>query len=186
MIAVGVIFDLLPILLLVGIIFWVIVSMGGSMEDVKHLSKSIEVYTGANESNWFDRIFDKAGALIVGGISGGSLAKGAVAGGLTAFFFGPFIYVVASFIASTLAYIFFTFWFLAKGVNIWAFGSFQRTLVNLSTIIVENVPIVDLFPGITVMVWRHITISRAEDKLKESELVHKVNKRLSMLAQAQS
>ena len=184
MLGFGVFFDLLPIILLVVVGFFVISSlgMGNYSEDVTNLSKADKAIEEGGFWNTVAGWGIKGTAYTrIGGRAAKDTVKIALFGGGSALIFGPPLYMIGSFVASILAYLFFTIWFFIKGVNIWTFGSAQRVLVNMGSIIVEHIPGLDLLPGITFMVWRHVVISRAEDTLKDSELLHKTTQQINLL-----
>lgn len=85
--------------------------------------------------------------------------------GMAGVMVGPLLYAMVSLAVSILTVLIFSFWFLMHRVNMWAFKT-NRIAVNLISIIVELIPGLDLLPGTTFMVWRHIKISEAEDKKK--------------------
>jgi len=185
MIAFGILFDLFPLLLVVGVAVFVMYSLGG-MENVgkgtANIQAANELAQQENTTGSAEEALTGAGIGLIGAAQAGSgaaqAAVGILAGGATVFFIGPLIYVIGSFITSTIAYFFFTIWFFMKGVNIWSFGSVERMTVNVCTFVVEHVPILDLLPGITFMVWRHVEVSRIEDTLKENALRFSVAQKL--------
>jgi hypothetical protein len=91
-----------------------------------------------------------------------------------------------SFIATFCAYIIFTIWFFTKGVNIWSFNSAERVGINMVSGLIEFIPILNLLPGITMMVWRHIKISQKEDQAKEAERSKKIQTQLQNSGQNSS
>ncbi len=105
-------------------------------------------------------------------------AIGVALTGVGAIFIGPLIYETISFISTILAYLLFTFWFLFNGVNIWSFSKPKKVFLNLITIIVEEIPILDLLPGTTFMVWRHIKMSQTEDKIKNNKIIQQAQNRI--------
>ena len=179
MLAFGVFFDLLPIILVLVVIFFVISQVGGGI--VEEAASYAEAGQQIEEGGVWNTVHGYVWKVVAGSRVLVQVGWKALVGGTAALFFGPFLYIIGSFIASTLAYFFFTFWFFMKGVNIWTFGSAQRVLVNVTSIIVEHIPGLDLLPGITFMVWRHVVISRAEDALKDSELLNKTTQQLNIL-----
>lgn len=74
-----------------------------------------------------------------------------------------------SWVSSVLGYIFFTIWFFFKGVYIWSFDKSTKVLINIVTFLIEMFPGLDLLPGTTFMVWRHVKISQKQDKDKFAE-----------------
>ena len=93
----------------------------------------------------------------------------AITGGTASVFVGPIIYTAASFLSTITAYLCFTFWFLSKRVYMWSFSKPERVFVNMVTLVIENVPLLDILPGTTLMVWRHVKISQMEDKNKSKK-----------------
>jgi len=184
MLAWGVFFDLLPIILLIIAGYFVVSSlgMGNYSEDVGNLANADQAIEAGGFWNTFAGYAIKGTAYTrIGGRATKDVVKIVFFGGASAFLFGPFIYMIGSLVASTLAYFVFIIWFYIKGVNILTFSSAQRVLVNIGSIIVEHIPGLDLLPGITFMVWRHVVISRAEDALKDSELLNKTTQQLNIL-----
>lgn len=183
MIGVAILFDLLPLMLLIVVVVFMMYSATGNMaEDLSNIAKANQAAQNGTAHGFWGWLAVKT----IYGIGGARVAVKAgaalFAGGLGAIILGPIVYTIGSFFASTFAYIIFTVWFFVKGVNIWSFSSTERVLVNMSAIIVENIPLLDLLPGITFMAWRHVKISRAEDTIKDSELLNKASKVASKLA----
>jgi hypothetical protein len=48
--------------------------------------------------------------------------------------------------------------------------------------IVEEIPLLDLLPGTTIMVWRHVKMSQVEDKIKNNEITISKLSRINKLA----
>ncbi len=144
MVTVGVLFDLFPFLLILIAIIIVFSIAGGDLETVADAAKGETI------------------AKV-------KVARSIGSAGVAGFFIAPIIYVAGSYIGLFLGYIFFTFWFMFKGVYMWSFSNSKRVIVNIISIAVESIPLLNLLPGITLMVLRHVKISQAEDKLKETE-----------------
>lgn len=159
MIVVGILFDLLPFILILAAIGVVMYGLGGDAETV----------AGAAQGSKLDMF--KLGVSGAGGIA-------------TAILAGPLLYVIGSFITLVFGYFSFTIWFLFKGVNIWSFNSVQRVLVNAIAVAVESIPILNMLPGITLMVWRHVKVTQAEDFLTNSLEGEKVQKQLAHFAKS--
>jgi hypothetical protein len=125
-------------------------------------------------------------AAIAVGSAAYKLAKAAAtgAGGIgILFLLIPLVYTAVSFISTLLAYFVFTIWFFLKGVNMWSFTNAQRVGINLLSGIIEFLPLVNLLPAITVMVWRHVKISQVEDRIKEADQAKKIQQQLNNLPQ---
>ncbi len=190
MIAVGVFFDLVPIIAILAMMFVVFQLSGGFF-----------INNAANNASLASKYCAEAKKPSTGGIAGWYhhwLAKNAcetytnfakehavigvgiatISGGLVAFFVGPIIYTAVSFISTFVAYTLFFFWFGFKGVNMWSFRNEKRILTNIGTFIIENIPVVDLLPGTTFMVWMHIKLSRNEDVVKTKEKNEKIKRKL--------
>lgn len=83
------------------------------------------------------------------------------------FIMSPLLYMFTSIISTSIAYILFTIWFFFKKVNMWSVSKMSRLFTTLVTLLIENIPLVDLLPGTTLMVWRHVKTTQAEDKMKQ-------------------
>ena len=171
MIAVGVLFDLMP-MLLIAIMMLVTFNLFGSNwavnDYIYHSNKASEwcAYSKAHPYNIFakERCFHhtrraKNSTYYAGGI----LAFQTGGAGLVGLFVGPIIYTAGSFISTFMAYLLFFFWFGFKRVNMWSFKNEKRILTNIGTSIIEGIPVLNLLPGITLMVWIHIKLSQNED-----------------------
>ncbi len=172
MIFVGVLFDLTPILLVVLAVVVIVMLGGDIIGGAQHLQQAQDT-SGFWKSTWnpfsgFYRAYHNivGDAKIVGGVVGG---------GLVGIFLGPVIYTLGSWVSTFFAYIFFTIWFLFRGVFIWSFTSPSRLAITTTTLVIENIPVVDLLPGTTFMVWRHIKKSRTEDDKKHNENIASLN-----------
>ncbi len=145
--ALALFFDVLPVLVL-------IVAAALAFAGINDFTSCF----GAATSGWFSW----AGASCAVAV-----AKGAVTGGLTIaalFFAGPILYAVVSMMVSLIAGLFFTLvFFFGYHVNIWEMRS-NRLMVNLFTGLIEVIPVLNLLPGVTVMVWSHATISQKTDR----------------------
>lgn len=166
MVAVAILIDLLPlifILLAVGLVVYVLAGdVGQDMLD-------------SVGGNYVDDRWNRLQILWKAGRAG--------AGGLMLLVFvGPLLYTVASFLSIFFGYLLFTFWFMFKGVNMWSFRSMQRVIVNLTAAVVELIPLVNLLPGISLMVWRHVKLSQMEDRVKNEENIHSISKQLARRA----
>ena len=177
MLAMGVFFDLLPVILIFVAVGLVIMLLGDTGVTASHAVVAAEL---CESTPWY-YVFDKAGACIVKNAASVEVVVSLFLGGATAIFLGPFIYTFGSFLSTILAYFFFTVWFYMKGVHMWTFTKGQRVLVNLCTVVVETIPLLNLLPGITFMVWRHVAISQAEDAIKDSELQNKAAQQMNKL-----
>lgn len=171
MILVGIFFDLLPVLLVfyliliatygVGSAFGDLLSSAANAADIcKSVGGKWDLWGGARCLGAKMEVY--TAALLA---SGAGLGAGAAAG----FFIAPTLYVFGSYAASITAFLFFTLWFLFRGVYIWSFGNSKKVVVNLFSVVVENIPLVNLLPGISLMVWRHVRIAQMEDKKKNEK-----------------
>lgn len=187
MIAVGIIFDLLPILSILIMVFVVFQLTGGTM-----IGKSFQ--TASEAEKWCAELRDpntgfwrtRIAAFYCGNGSAHAREQfsygiiGAVlSDSLVLFFLGPIIYTATSIISTFMAYLLFFFWFGFKRVNMWSFNNEKRILINFGTFIVENIPGLDLLPGTTFMVWVHIRLSRNEDEEKAKEGTANIKSKLA-------
>jgi hypothetical protein len=187
MIFAGIVFDLIPLGLVVIMMMFIFAAINGSgigenlseiAEDTAKLNKAPADSGGGYGADIdLGSVHNPIPAINVGINAGiiffktGGAGIAAVAGGIIA---GPIIYTIGSFVATICGYLFFTFWFLFKGVNIWSFSSTKRVIWNGITGFIETVPILNMLPGTTLMVWKHISITNAEDMLKHNEAMKKV------------
>ncbi len=180
MIAVGVLFDLMPMLLIVITMLVVFQLTGGTMlgDAVKDYAqqKTLEEKSGLDYGKWGGWIFKpsdyaKTRVYFVGAVGGTSAV-------LTVLFLGPVIYTAGSFISTFMAYLLFFFWFGFKRVNMWSFKNEKRILTNVGTSVIEGIPGLNILPGITLMVWIHIKLSRNEDMEDAKEKNEKMKRKL--------
>lgn len=151
MLTVAVLFDLLPLLAVLGAGGLMFSMVDSSGQDACAVSKALEGSAFAAGV--------KLGADV---LCKGNTAVGVAAAGGVMFVVGPFLYVGISVFISIVTVLVYSFWFALHHVNMWAFRS-KRLTTNLVAAIVENVPLLNLLPGTTFMVWRHIKISDMED-----------------------
>ena len=97
-------------------------------------------------------------------------------GGFTAVFIGPLLYMVGSLISSVMYLMVFSLWFAFYGVHIWSFTKAKKLFINLITLVVESIPGPDMLPTITIMVFTHIKVSRAEDRVAHIEAQAKMRR----------
>lgn len=173
MILVGAFFDLIPILLVIGAIGLTVYGMGATFGGTV---KSIQ--NADDACSWSNLMlpFGVHKCLAYKGSAGAKVALSLASGIGVGIFIGPTLYVFGSYLSSITAYIFLSLWFLLKGVNIWSFSNTKKVITNVSSIIVENIPVLNLLPGITLMVWRHVKISQMEDHAENSEGVQKISR----------
>jgi len=162
MIAVGIFFDLLPFLSVLLMLIFVMMGVATLIG-----LDSIKSCASVSEKWW--RIGD---GIRCGWMLGKVFVTGAATIG-SLVIMGSTLYSIVSWISTAIAYTLFTVWFWVKGVRIWSFSRASRILVNMMTIIIEMIPLLDLLPGTTVMVWRHVKVSQTEDKAKHKALVKK-------------
>lgn len=179
MIGIGLLFDLLPILIIlvlfmVGIYF--IVTTSGLTE----LADVATTISDPDAGFWEKTAAKTKGAWI--GFRVGFETILATAFGV--FFFLPLLYTLTSFMSVFIGYLLFTFWFMFRGVYIWSFSNPKKILVTLTTAILETIPLVNLLPGITIMVWRHVKYTQMEDALQNKETVVKTARMIQRVAPA--
>lgn len=168
MVLIAIFFDLLPIIFIfISIALIAYALSDGIGEDIVDLAQSGNFIT-----EWKNKAEIAAQA-----------AAGATASLAVLIFLGPALYTIGSFISVFFGYIFFTVWFFMKGVNIWSFDSTERVGVNLLAGIIELIPMINILPGITVMVWRHVKISQKEDRVKNTEQAKKIQGKLNAFVQ---
>jgi hypothetical protein len=192
MVAIAVFFDLLPIIALgvmLYILFQAVVTgdVGSALEHYSAAERAAERSFEADDSTLsgvLEEIFihDNVNAYhkLAATYYGAKVIIGASGASVIAFFIGPLIYEIVSFSSTIVAYLLFTLWFLFKKVNIWSFTKPKKVFLNLITMIVEEIPILDLLPGTTIMVWRHVKMSQVEDTIKNNKIIasglSKINK----------
>lgn len=154
----AVFFDLFPTILIFLAIAISIYSLGG----VGVLEDIADSFGGNVIDDWWNRsqVVYKTGAYSATAI-------------LELIFIGPLIYTIGSFVATIFAFLVFIPWFYLKGVNMLSFSKSSRILANGLSALIESVPVLNLLPGITFMVWRHIKITQMEDKIKNFEVANK-------------
>ena len=143
MITTAILFDLLPIILALMMLFAAFQGGGGPQE--------------APDTPWWN-VYQQAKDFVQ---SIGDAAEGAVVAVLSIVVFAPLAYVVGSLLAPFLALLVFTLWFFMKGVN-------PFSITGLLIMFIEFVPIpfANILPGITVVVWRRVRASRREDEVR--------------------
>jgi len=186
----GIFFDLLPILaLLVGgaFIFQAVTNNGviggaisGAQKNQTYHEKALEEANKKeykewwhfmyNSQLWQERFNAKSNIKTDKAITTTAVATGLFLSGTATIVAGPFIYMIMSFVGAFIAYTLFTLWFLMRKINIWSLSKPTRLLTTILSTIPESIPIINiLVPGITVMVWSHIKVSRIEDAKKLAE-----------------
>lgn len=90
----------------------------------------------------------------------------------------PIIAAMVSAIAGVLSVLIFTVWFAALRVHVMGL-SYRRAMINLTTMVIESIPVLNLLPMQTVAVILHICITNKEDdkKIKEHGKKHEADKR---------
>ncbi len=155
MVAVGILFDLLPVAALIAaaaLVFYGISSLG--TECIKAAGAGISGYV------WH-------GAQCV--IQVGVKITAAIAAALTMITLGPLILAIASVLSNVLFAGVFTIWFMAHGVFMWA-ATPKRFLTNFATFIVKFFPVLNiLIPACTTAVLLHIKATREEDERKAKD-----------------
>lgn len=144
MIGTAFLFDFFPIIVLVIAIVIIFTQIGGACAGVK----------GA-----FGGLVGIAMKSTKCGVSLLAAAGGSVA----MMYVGPAIYAGLAYASKAIAFGMFFLWFWFLGWNMWAFKAKNLT-INMTAFVIESLPIIELIPAITIMVWRHITLSRAADK----------------------
>ena len=162
MLAVGILFDLLPLFLIIGTSVFVFKLLGDA--SAKAASNVAACFNPATLTDlWNCAMFASSPVTELSKIA---LASGAAA--FTAVTLGPIMYAIGSFTSTLLALFVFLVWFLVKRVNPFS-PTAKRMLTNLLTMIVESIPLLNILPGITFAVSRHIRISRMEDEERHRE-----------------
>jgi len=171
MVAVAFLFDLIPIILLCLVFYFILDALGGfnTLTDAFDTGecKELTVDMGATGLDLGrdtitvcenETAFAKVKLLFA--------LSGAISGTV---FTGPLVYSVGSFMATFFGYMCFTIWFAINKVNMWSFSKTGRVFANAFSALIELVPLLNLLPGITFMAWRHVKITQAEDELKNRE-----------------
>ncbi len=83
----------------------------------------------------------------------------------------PLMAAMVSAIAGIISVLLFTLWFAVLRVNVMGLN-YRRVMVNLTTAIIESIPILNLFPMQTIGVLLHIYIANKEDdhKIKAAKI----------------
>lgn len=148
LLSVAFIFDLLPILVLIVAAVFLLLGLGD-------ISSCIQ----ASSASYFSLTKYTSGAACAY-----SLATGA-AGAVALLFIGPAVYAFLQVLMSFLGLLVFWGWFAFLGVNIWSFKK-GRMLTSALAGVIELIPFLGILPGTTLLVLRHIMITRTEDKLR--------------------
>jgi hypothetical protein len=180
MVFVAVFFDFLALLTVLLTIMLMIYYVGSNFGYEMGLVNEVTEEVSSDFPMTMEGAGGVASKLAVAGVS--ATAKAALGIG-SLFFIIPIFYTVISLLSTLLAYFVFTIWFLLKGVNMWSFDNGQRVGINLVSGIIELVPILNILPAITVMVWRHVKISQKEDQVKEADQAQKIQRQLNTLPQ---
>jgi hypothetical protein len=183
MIAVAILFDFIPLIMIIAAIGVSAYFVGG-FNTAEEVANSRAGDAAIQQGGFWNTVGGYAVKGVAGTIGTAKVTKAVVAGGVVGIFIGPIIYTVGSYLSIIFGYLIFTFWFLFKGVNMWSFNSMQKVLVNLSAFIVELVPGVNILPGISIMVWRHVKLSQLEDREKNRERAHSISKHFTRFAHA--
>lgn len=195
MMMVALFLDMLPFIVLVGVMALMLGALGNTVVDA------------ACSDNWFTKIlnfklitFDKPLMLTDGPMvydlsnsCDASKVASVAAAGAASFMISPLIFFVSTAAASLIAICLFPMWFyFGKNYIMVSFAHFGKLATNISsfaiTTILKWMPIVNLFPlpVYTLTVWRHVQISRHEDRQKQREANKKrmrVLKRYMRMAQ---
>jgi|GEM_PF-3478684 len=170
MVFVAFIFDLMPIIFLLGTValvgFTLSEAVGGSCEEsalntflnfrlVSWETGSLEFFTKGTNS-----VTDLS--TTCGAATGVAYASGAFAG----IAFGPMLLFVGSVLGVMTAFLLFVFWFAIKRVNVLK-PTAKNLFVSFGTFICESIPILNiLIPSITLTTWHHVRTSQKEDRKK--------------------
>lgn len=188
MIGIGLLFDLLPVLILLVVfvtgIYFIVTTSGLTelADDIAAVSDS--ELRNSDAGNWEKVIRPISGWWGIGKAAA-TVGLGTILGTVVGvFFILPMLYTITSFMSVFVGYLFFTFWFMFNGVYIWSFSKPKKILVTLTTAFLETIPLVNLLPGITVMVWRHVKYTQMEDALENKETVAKTARMIQKVAPA--
>jgi hypothetical protein len=172
MIFVAFLFDLLPLLLIIGVITLMFTYFGGSA--VTNLASNYdECVNGTEVTTGGGRNYrNKAGGQTRTVRSERACAEVAWVGltgvasvGVGGFMVGPIIYFIGSLISVVLSFLLFVTWFAFRGVAVVNLDP-RRMIVNIRTLIAEILPVINIFPTITLAARRHVKISQQEDEVK--------------------
>jgi ABC-type multidrug transport system permease subunit len=155
MLLISFLFDLLPLLAVMGIVVFVVSSLGVSINDLTEAHAAcVPEITGVQ-----DGVVRTGKCAYYGGKL---LVFGGLSGMATLWFFGPLVYMLMSFLCAILAPLIFFAWFAIKKVPYFSLKG-GRLQVILLSVLVKLCPFTSFLPSITFLTWRQIRISRKED-----------------------
>lgn len=169
MIFTAVVFDLIPIFVLVITVSGAFLLLSQAV-DVADLANDVSKCSWWKATTWWG-IMNCDEVVKVAAFGGTSITLGIV--------IGPLLYTAASFVSTFFAYLLFTVWFFFKGVNIWSFSEMKKIFTTITTLVIENIPLVDLLPGTTIMVWRQVKMTQTEDKIENKKRVENAQRALA-------
>ncbi|MBP9760059.1 MAG: hypothetical protein KBD24_01685 [Candidatus Pacebacteria bacterium] len=199
MMAVALILDFLPFMVLIGAVALLFSTLGGqACLDKAVLEPAVAAASRASE-RLGGGVFGNAIGTIVGalympannintykciGAAGISLGSG--------FWLSPLIFFVSAVVASLIAFTLFPLWFyFGKHYIMVSFLHPGKVITNASSFMITTIlkwmPIVNLFPlpVYTLTVWRHVQISRHEDREEHREKLKKSMKALKQKLHAE-
>jgi hypothetical protein len=91
----------------------------------------------------------------------GNMATGAFTAAAGILILAPATYFLASLLVPVFAFLLFLFWFLMKRVN-------PFSITGALFMMLETLPMVNLLPAITLVVWRRVRASRREDEVRSA------------------
>ncbi len=186
MVAVALVLDFAVVIMLVGgtVIAFSTLSGDSCVEAGTGLASNLEEGRNPDRGFWYKWLvtgpdwMNGWGNVRLGTVANGVRCVGS--GGLAlagAWFTFPIMAAMVSAIAGVLSVLIFTVWFAALRVHVMGL-SYRRAMINLTTMVIESIPILNLFPMQTVAVILHIRITHKEDdrKIKEWRKKHGANR----------
>jgi len=198
---VALVLDVLPTLVLVGVLGLMFAAAGSAgsavaeiVEDaagnpvVNALSMAFPGGVLINLGRWAGFITPESMGAAAGAVTTAGLST---TGGFALFSVSFFIFAAATVAAAIIAFSIFPLWFYF-GYNyiMVSFLHYGKVAVNATSFLLVSIlklmPIINLFPIplYTLTIWRHVQISRHEDKKKHEKLVGKLESLTRMRATA--
>lgn len=108
---------------------------------------------------------EKVGFLLLGATALGSFLL-----------LSPLLFFLFTYINVAIAYILFFAWFFLNGINIFSLEKPKKMFVTSSSLVFEAIPILNLLPGITAMVFLNIRMARREDDEAHKAILASIEK----------
>ncbi|MBP9749740.1 MAG: hypothetical protein KBD21_03340 [Candidatus Pacebacteria bacterium] len=172
MVMVALVFDFAVVIMLIGGIIFALSTLGDSSIG-KHVVQSTATHCaeaekakangeafGSKKEGW-GRSYHEGECAVGKGIVAATVAIV----GIGSFFTFPLMAAMVSAIAGIISVLLFTLWFAVLRVNVMGL-SYRRVMVNLTTAIIESIPVLNLLPMQTICVLLHIRLANKEDDHK--------------------